>query len=208
LSVIAVQSAVARHLLGPADAAVAPALSTIEEASRTALDDLRRMLGILRADQADHASLIPTPGLDELQLLASTHRATHGLLDFTVDPAVAELPESLRMTVFRIVQEGLTNIRKHAPGAPARVGVQVCGGELVVEVGNEAPAAPGEAGASGFGLSGMRERVAMFAGRLEAGPDEHGGYRLRVVLPVPASTTAAAADAPAGSTAGAAGVIA
>jgi signal transduction histidine kinase len=189
LSVIAVQSGVARHLLGP-DAVVAPALSTIEEASRTALDDLRRMLGVLRADQADHASLVPSPGLDELGLLASTHRAAHGQLEFTVDPAVAELPESLRMTVFRVVQEGLTNIRKHAPAASARVGVQVSGNELVVEVGNDAPAEAKTPGADGFGLAGMRERVAMFDGRLEAGPDEHGGYRLRAVLPVPAGTAA------------------
>jgi signal transduction histidine kinase len=194
LSVIAVQSGVARHLLGPAEAAVAPALTTIEEASRTALDDLRRMLGVLRADQADHASLVPSPGLDELGLLASTHRAVHGQLEFTVDPAVAELPESLRMTVFRVVQEGLTNIRKHAPGAAALVGVQVSKSELVVEVGNDAPAEARAPGAGGFGLAGMRERVAMFDGRLEAGPDDRGGYRLRAVLPVPAGTTVAAAE--------------
>jgi signal transduction histidine kinase len=190
LSVIAVQSGVARHLLGPTDAAVAPALTTIEEASRTALDDLRRMLGVLRADQADHASLVPSPGLDELGLLASTHRAVHGQLDFSVDPAVADLPESLRMTVFRVVQEGLTNIRKHAPGAAARVGVQLSGNDLVVEVGNDAPAEATAAGAGGFGLAGMRERVAMFDGRLEAGPDDRGGYRLRAALPMPAGTTA------------------
>jgi signal transduction histidine kinase len=194
LSVIAVQSGVARHLLGPTDTSVGPALTAIEEASRTALDDLRRMLGILRAGPADHAALVPTPGLDEFQLLASTHRATHGPLDLIVDPALADLPESLRMTVFRIVQEGLTNIRKHAHGAAARVAVRTSGPELVVEVGNDAPDDAAEPGSGGYGLAGMRERVAMFDGSLDAGPDGHGGYRLRVVLPLPAGTAASVAE--------------
>jgi signal transduction histidine kinase len=183
LSVIAVQAGVARHLLAPGDAAVAPALATIEEASRTALDDLRRMLGILRAGPSDQASLVPSPGLDELELLASTHRVTHGPVELQVDPDVGELPESLRMTVFRVVQEGLTNVRKHAPGAPARVAVRMSAGELVVQVDNEAPTAAVDPTTSGFGLAGMRERVALFDGRLDVGPHD-GGYRLRVVLPL------------------------
>jgi signal transduction histidine kinase len=183
LSVIAVQAGVARHLLAPGDAAVGPALATIEEASRTALDDLRRMLGILRAGPSDQASLVPSPGLDELELLASTHRMTHGPVELQVDPDVGELPESLRMTVFRVVQEGLTNVGKHALGAPARVAVRTSAGELVVQIDNEASTADADPTTDGFGLAGMRERVALFDGRLDAGPHD-GGYRLRVVLPL------------------------
>jgi signal transduction histidine kinase len=182
LSVIAVQSGVARHLLGPDHGAVGPALTTIEEASRAALDDLRRMLGILRAGPADQASLVPSPGLDELELLASTHRVAHGPVDLDLD--VGELPESVRMTVFRIVQEGLTNIRKHAPGASARIAVRASSSELVVQVDNSAPRSAAEPSGGGFGLTGMRERVGLFDGHLDAGPDDNGGYRLRVVLPL------------------------
>lgn len=172
---IAVQSGVARHLLGPDDRAVAPALTTIEEASRTALDDLRRMLGILRAGPADQASLVPSPGLDELELLASTHRVAHGPVKLDLD--VGELPESVRMTVFRIVQEGLTNIRKRAPGASAQIAVRASSSELVVQVDNSAPRDQGSPSGGGFGLTGMRERVGLFDGRLAAGPSANGGTR-------------------------------
>jgi signal transduction histidine kinase len=104
-------------------------------------------------------------------------------VELHVDPAVGELPESLRMTVFRVVQEGLTNVRKHAPGAPARVAVRMSAGELVVQVDNDAPTEAVEPTADGFGLAGMRERVALFDGRLDAGP-QGDGFRLRVVLPL------------------------
>jgi signal transduction histidine kinase len=184
LSVIAVQSAVARHLLGPAPGPAGPALTTIEDASRAALDDLRRMLGVLRAGSETDAVLAPSPGLDELDLLASTHRASHGALVLEVDPAVESMPDSIRMTTFRLVQEALTNVRKHAPGAAVRVSVRAANGNVVVQVDDDGPATatdrPPED--SGYGLTGMRERVAMFGGHLDAGPRPDGGFRVRAVL--------------------------
>lgn len=197
LSVIAVQSAVARHLLPPDSAAIGPALATIEEASRTALDDLRRMLGVLRTDSGGESSgLVPSPGLDELELLISAHRAAHGPVDLDVDPAVAAMPESLRLTAYRLVQEALTNVRKHAPGAHTQVSVRAVGGDLEVCIDDDgAPTvstAVKTSAAPGYGLAGMRERVTMFGGVLEAGPGDERGFRVRAILHSAANRTAVA----------------
>lgn len=176
LSGIAVQSAVARHQAGGADPAAA-AFAAIEEASRSALDDLRRMLGVLHAD----APLSPSPGIDELRLLASAHRAAHGPVSLAVDDAVRGTPPSVQITAYRLVQEALTNVRKHARGARASVAVELSGDEVVVRVDNDGAATAVRSGA-GFGLTGMRERVALFDGRLEAGPRPGGGFRVEAVL--------------------------
>jgi signal transduction histidine kinase len=187
LSVIAVQSATARHQLDSYPERAGAALGTIEQASRAALDDLRRMLGILRTDHghSEPPGLAPSPGVADIELLVSAHRATHGPVEITVDPAVETAPESLRTTVFRLVQESLTNIRKHADGASATVSIIADGDSVIVDVTDDGPAtsdATSPAGEPGLGLAGMRERVAMFDGGLEAGPCEDGGFRVRAVL--------------------------
>jgi signal transduction histidine kinase len=196
LSVIAVQSGVARHLLGADAGPAGPALTAIEDASRSAMDDLRRMLGVLRADPADvEAALAPSPGIDELELLASAHRATHGPVALTVDPTVADLPHSLRLTAYRLVQEALTNVRKHAPGAPTRVDLRATAGDLEVRVDNDGPIQPPqgtERAPGGYGLAGMRERVAMFGGSLHAGPRRGGGFEVLAVLRGSSNRTPAA----------------
>ena len=186
LSVIAVQSGLAAHLLGPDQNPVRPALTAIEDASRAALDDLRRMLGVLRAGPGDaEASLDPSPGLDDLELLASAHRAAHGPVDLLVDPAVEAMPGSLRLTAYRLVQEALTNVRQHAPGARTQIRVGAAGSDVEVQIdddgGPDAPSADGPR-PGGYGLVGMRERVAVFGGSLDAGPREGGGFRVRAVL--------------------------
>lgn len=178
LSGIAVQSAVARHQAGDADPA-APALAAIEQASRSALDDLRRMLGVLHAD----APLSPSPSVDELPLLTSAHRAAHGPVSLTVDDAVRGTPASVQITAYRLVQEALTNIRKHAPRATTTVALELAGDQVVVRVDNDGPRAT-EPPRAGFGLTGMRERVALFDGRLEAGPLPGGGFRVEAALPL------------------------
>jgi signal transduction histidine kinase len=184
MSVIAVQSGVARHLLGPGSGGAVDALAAIEDASRTALDDLRRVVGLLRTDDGADASLVPSPGIDEVRLLVDAHRAAHGPVRFEVAGAVDALPESMRLTVYRVVQEALTNARKYAPAAPARVSLRTVGGGLTVEIDNDAataPATPAVPGA-GFGLAGMRERVALYGGDLTAGPRADGGWSVRAVL--------------------------
>ena len=183
LTVINVQASVAHHLLGETPSEGGQALAIIEDSSRAALEDLRRMLGVLRGD-GDRAMLAPTPGLDELQLLAAAHRASHGPVEMAVDGAVASAPTSLRLTVFRLVQESLTNIARHARGATARVSVQAEGDQVVVTVTDDGNGAACGAPAGGYGLAGMRERVALFGGSLETGPRLDGGFEVRAVLPL------------------------
>ena len=192
LSIIAVQSGVAHHLQESAPERVGPALEAIESASRTALDDLRRMLGVLREAPGDGADTdasqvpAPSPDLRSLERLVTMHRELHGPVALTVSAAEELLPASVRLTVYRIVQEALTNARKHAPGSPVRVDVSHGAGGVAVLVHNEAatplsaaPAAP----TSGFGLVGMHERVGLFGGELEAGATADGGFRVRALLP-------------------------
>lgn len=184
LSVIAVQSGVAAYLGSSQPDRAAPALAAVEEAGRTAMEDLRRMLDLLQPGSAA-ASLVPAPGVEELRLLASVHRAAHGPIELDLDPAVAGTPESLRLTVYRVVQEALTNVRKHAPGASVRVGVHAVDGVVEVTVDDDGPdpAAPGTLPEGGFGLAGMAERVALFDGTLHAGPRPGGGFRVHAALP-------------------------
>ena len=198
LSVIAVQSGVARHQLGIPSGPTGTALSVIEQASRAALDDLRQMLGVLQASEGDPvAALGPSPGVAELELLASAHRAAYGPVELTVDPAVRSVPQTIQMTAYRLVQEALTNVRKHAPGSPARVSVSAADGIVVVQVDDDGPRrlgtppSHGNDATQGYGLAGMHERVALFDGRLHAGPCAGGGFRVRAVLRAPAREAAA-----------------
>ncbi len=182
LSVIAVQSTVARHLLGAENDGARNALRVIEDSSRVALDDLRRMLGLLR-NEGDDAALDPAPGLAELELLASAHRATHGPVELEVDPRVEDASASLRLTAFRLVQEGLTNIGKHAPGSSARVTVRPTAGGVLVQVEDDGQSTSSpETKESGYGLAGMQERVALFGGTMTSGPKTGGGFQVRAEL--------------------------
>ena len=201
LSVITVRSGVAARLARTRPEEVPAALTAIEEAARTAMADLRRMLGPLQEDgsgsaPAPVAELAPVPGLVELELLASAPRASHGAVELAVDPGVERAAESLRLAVYRLVQEALTNVRKHAPGASVRVFVRAVDDGIEVEVGDDRArgrTAPNGAGANagaigdhehdhGYGHAGMRERVALFDGDLVAGPTAGGGFRVLATL--------------------------
>lgn len=183
LSVVIVQASVARHLLTDEPQRAAPALAAIEDASRHALDDLRRMLGVLRDGAEPVPTLAAASGLREIEELVGLHRATGAPTEADVDLAVDSLPESLRLTVHRIVQEALTNAGRHAAGAAVRIRVECRGGEVRVLVENAPGAERGTAGAC-LGLVGMAERVAAFGGRLETGPTDDGGFRVAATLPV------------------------
>lgn len=185
LSVVAVQAGVARHLMHDQPQRVGPALTAIEDASRTALDDLRRMLGVLREAPEDEGlvRMSPSPGLDDLESLAATHRESYGPVQLTIEPGAEHLPDSVRLTVYRIVQESLTNARKHAPRSEVTITVGSNGGDVTVMIDNPESVEPASHSAPGFGLVGMRERVGLFGGAFEAGPTEHGGFRVRAVLP-------------------------
>jgi signal transduction histidine kinase len=162
------------------------AMRTASRTGRQALTEMRGLLGVLREDH-EHARLAPQPGLNELDELLQDVR-TAGL---PVSYQVTGRPEfplsaGLQLAVFRIVQEALTNTLKHAgPGASARLRVQHRPETLELEVVDSAdgPGLPAPDG-TGAGLRGMRERAAVYAGRLEAGPAPDGGWRVELVVPL------------------------
>src|SRR5215217_6873539 len=188
MSVIAVQSGVGTHVADSRPEEVGKALAAIEATSRAALTELRRLLGVLRQDSEPQASLTPVPGLANLEgLLAEVAKA--GLaVKLRVEGRPAPLPTGLDLSAYRIVQEALTNVVKHAGPAHAQVTIGYRDQEVTVEVTDDGrgavpPASDGRMG-TGHGLTGMRERVAAFNGDLEVGPRPGGGFRVAVRLPL------------------------
>jgi signal transduction histidine kinase len=161
---------------------VARTARVIRESAHQALQDLREVIGVLRAPVGE----LPQPTVADVpELVAESRRAGMRVdLRHEVDVAV---PETAGRTVYRVVQEALTNARKHAHGAQVRVALTgAAGAGLTVEVVNDAPAGPRPAGEPGQGLTGLTERVALAGGRLEHGPTGTGGWRLAAWLPWPA----------------------
>ncbi|WP_448624144.1 sensor histidine kinase [Geodermatophilus sp. URMC 64] len=158
-------------------------LTAIETTGREALTELRRMLGVLRAGDPG-ADRRPPPSLRELDGLLAAARGGGLDVRLEVRGEPVELPAALDLTAYRIVQEALTNVRKHGCGSAAELRLDHCPDALVVEVVNPCVAGPPAPG--GHGLAGLRERVALHGGTLEAGPEPDGRYRLRARLPVAA----------------------
>jgi signal transduction histidine kinase len=181
LSTIAVQSGVGGHLIDSQPGQAKRSLEAIESASKSALQDIRRVLGILR--EGGPGSFDPAPGFGDLPTLV-THATESGLaVDLDVVADGADLPASVQLTAYRIVQEALTNVMKHSNGGRVRVSVVRSHDKLLIEItddGLSAPASP----SFGHGLTGMRERVAMHGGELEVGPLAEGGFRVGAVLPL------------------------
>ncbi|WP_405977267.1 sensor histidine kinase [Streptomyces sp. NBC_00158] len=167
------------------------ALVTLEESGRMALGEMRQLLDVLRAgEEPETAVPAPQPGAADLERIVAESRATGSDTELVVSGPARPLPPTVGLTVFRVVQEALTNARKHAGNAPARVRLTYGADEVAVEVCDEGPAdgaarRPHRGG--GYGLIGMRERVALHGGTLEAAPREEGGFRVAVRLPVPSA---------------------
>ena len=187
MSVIAVQAGMGRHVIDTDVDAAREALGAIETTSRGSLNEMRRMLGVLR--QGDEAAAMrPVPGLADVPaLVAETRRAGLGV---TLDSsgAVDDLPAGVDLAVYRVVQESLTNVLKHG-GPVAHVRVARHEDRVEVEVTDDGRAGTvgtrGAAGSDGgHGLLGMRERVALYGGTFEAVDRPGGGFRVRASLPV------------------------
>ncbi|MBC6451673.1 sensor histidine kinase [Actinokineospora xionganensis] len=148
----------------------------IADSARASLTEMRLLLGILREGAAE---LGPQPGIDRLAELVDGVRGA----PVTLECSVGTLPAALGLTVYRVVQEALSNVVRHAPGAATRVTVGMDGSELALEVVNDAPKSAPVTTAGGHGLVGVRERVALHGGTLSVDRPA-GGYRLRVRLPV------------------------
>jgi signal transduction histidine kinase len=187
ISVIAVQSGVGAHVAASQPEEAAKALAAIEATSRAALIELRRLLGVLRQEGEPQGSLAPVPGLADLDALL-TEVAKAGLaVRLRVEGTPWQLPAGVDLSAYRIVQEALTNVVKHAGEARAQVTIGYGDQDVTVEVtddgrGITAPAGDGRARV-GHGLIGMRERVQVFGGDLEVGPRPAGGFRVAARLP-------------------------
>jgi signal transduction histidine kinase len=154
----------------------------VQTAGRQALDELRQMVGVLRAGETEDAPLAPQPGLAALPRLVGESRQAGMAVELTGPPDDSLLDPAVSRAAYRIVQEALTNAGKHAPGAPVCVTVEHPADELVIRVVN------GTGGAStavsgGFGLVGLAERVRTLGGRLTAEPRLDGGFLVEAVLP-------------------------
>jgi signal transduction histidine kinase len=187
MSVIAVRSGVARMVIDSDPEQARDALAIIETTTRRSLHEMRLLVGVLRNPDDHHPDLSPVPGLDGLDRLIADTTAAGVTAEVEIDGAVGPLPAAADLTAYRIVQEALTNVVRHAGPTRAQVRISRRPGEVLVEVTDDGPPGPGprpvaRAG-SGHGLIGMRERVAMFGGELEAGPYA-GGFRVRARLPV------------------------
>ena len=187
MSVIAVQSGVGALVADTQPEEARKALAAIETTSRAALDELRRLLGVLRQHGEPQGSLAPVPGLADLDdLLAEVAKA--GLsVRLRVEGTRPQVPPGVDLSAYRIVQEALTDVVKHAGPAQAQVVVRYGDQEITMEItddGRGAAALAGDSRAgSGHGLIGMRERVALFDGDLEVGPRPGGGFRVAARLP-------------------------
>ncbi|MEU6865484.1 sensor histidine kinase [Streptomyces sp. NPDC046876] len=183
----------ARANLTHSPEAAREALVTLEDSGRMALHEMRRLLDVLRAgEEPERTPPEPQPGTGDLDRIVAESRLAGMDTEFTVDGPQRPLPPSVGLTVFRIVQEGLTNARKHAGPARARVRLTYRPDEVRIEVCDDGPGAaaarpaagPASRSRPGYGLIGMRERVALQGGSLEAGALDGGGFRVAARLPV------------------------
>jgi signal transduction histidine kinase len=186
VSVMVIQAAAARRSLAEAPELSATALETIESTGRQTMNELRSILGVLRTD-AEPAGTppAPQPTLANLEHLASSDDLPVRL---TIDGDVASLPDSVSATGFRLIQEALTNIRRHAGTVhEVTIRLEVVGDTVTVEVTDDGRGAGSLPGPDGFGIIGMRERVTAVGGTVSAGPRAGGGWRVRASLPIDAS---------------------
>ncbi|MFE9030423.1 sensor histidine kinase [Streptomyces iakyrus] len=185
LSLIALHTGVLTARSEPLPAPVVERLALLRTASTDALADLRDVLGALRDPGAESAAAAPGPVLRDVDELVEQARAAGQQAEVEVDGRPEEAPAAHRLAVHRLVQEALTNARKHAGGAPVRIRLGYGPPATTVEVTN-APGSPAaHTVASGFGLVGLRERVAALGGRLHAGPNGAGSWRLAARIPHP-----------------------
>jgi signal transduction histidine kinase len=157
-------------------------LRHVEETGRSTLEEMRRLPGVLRWEEADR-TFGPRPSLADLSSLLEQVRSAGLPVELAVCGTAHDLPGGLDLAAYRVVQEALTNTLKHAGPATARVRVQYAPDELDLEV-EDNGVGTDAGGGSGHGLAGMRERVAMYGGEVTAGRRPGGGYAVRARLPL------------------------
>ncbi|MFP5019348.1 sensor histidine kinase [Pseudonocardia phyllosphaerae] len=181
VSLINVQAGVALFLLDDDPEQARTALTEIKRASRDLLREMRSTLGVLRAVD-EEAPRLPTPGLDRLEALLDETRSAGLPVEHRTEGEPRPLPTATDLAAYRIVQESLTNTRRHADADAAVVTVRYLPDELELTVDDDG-AGPGVAPPEGTGLAGMRERARSVGGRLDAGPGPAHGFRVQALLP-------------------------
>jgi signal transduction histidine kinase len=181
VSVMVVQAAAANDVFDSRPERAREALHAIEASGRSALAEVRRLLGVVREDGAHYA---PQPGLDRLDDLVERVRAAGLAVSVSVEGARRALPAGIDLSAYRVVQEALTNTLKHANATRADVAVRYRVDELDVEVRDDGEGGSNGVGNEGHGLIGMRERVTAFGGSLETGPANTGGFAVAARFPL------------------------
>ncbi|MCB5164468.1 sensor histidine kinase [Streptomyces bambusae] len=191
MAVISVQSSLAWYVLDSDTETARTALGTINGTSGEAMEELRRILALLRADDADAAPSAPMPGLDRLDDMVNRVRAGGAEVDLRITGMPRPLAPGVGLCLYRVTQEALTNVLKHAPGARTTVEVTFGSGEVRVEItddgGGTIPA--NLPAGSGHGLIGMRERAKLYGGTIRIGPRREGGFAVSLTLPTAARAT-------------------
>jgi signal transduction histidine kinase len=195
VSVMVVQAGAARSVLDSSPEQAREALLAVEGSGRTAMGELRHLLGLLapagnHGSAADEAALVPQPGLGQVRALVDRVRAAGLPAELIVTEGARPLPPGVDLAAYRVVQEALTNVLKHGGGARAVVRLAYGERELVITVTDDGspagygpPGPPGSRGA-GRGLIGLRERLGLYGGELDAGPRPGGGWRVRAIIPL------------------------
>ncbi|MFJ2719096.1 sensor histidine kinase [Streptomyces sp. 6-11-2] len=192
VSVMVVQADGAAYVLDAAPDQAKKALETISSTGRQALAEMRRLLGVLRTgEHQESGEYVPQPDVDQIEDLVEQCRGSGLPVDFRIEGTPRPLPSGVELTAYRIVQEALTNTRKHGgPNAGASVRLVYFDDGLGLLVEDDGKGAPhelyeeGGADGEGHGLIGMRERVGMVGGTLDAGPRPGGGFRISALLPL------------------------
>ncbi|MEQ4722975.1 ATP-binding protein [Nonomuraea sp. B19D2] len=184
-----IQAGAARKVMDTAPAQSKQAMLAVEAGGRAAMAELRHVMGLLAGPESERAGisadgLEPQPGLDQLDSLVERVRAAGVPVSIEISPPPGPLPPGVDLAVYRVVQEALTNTIKHAAGARASVTIGHRGDWLEIEITDTGGRHTTRAGdGQGRGLIGLRERLALYGGTLQAGPQSDGGYQIKARVP-------------------------
>lgn len=181
VSIIALQAGAAEALVERDPAAAREHMAAVRGMAHDALGEMRRLLGVLREDDPVYA---PTPDLGDIDELVAASRESGVPTEIARDGALDDVPAGVALTVYRIVQESLTNVRKHAGAVPTRVVIRRDRDRVDLLIENDAGELPARSGNGGYGLLGMRERVRVYGGTLDARPTDEGSFRVEASIPL------------------------
>jgi signal transduction histidine kinase len=189
MATISVQAGVGIHLLQTRPGQAVEALTTIKQISDQGLTDVKTILGVLRADTDPGQPRTPRGGLDQLEALLDPVRAAGVQPQLTIHGSARPLPAAVDLAAYRIIQEALTNVLRHAHARTVQLDLRYEPSQVVIRIRDDGTAAsPDEAGSNGqdgHGISGMRERALALSGQFTAGPHPDGGFQVRCALPTP-----------------------